>query len=167
MKFKFACIAIVLGSFACAPAMAEDKAPSLDLTKQTAETFQVQIDQIQKAMEKGGRFEYINDDDRELVENGLKFMHDLIEQNGSVAAMKDEDRIRLFNRQERVNTLLTKNDSQRIICEKAGQTGSLFKSTTCHTVAELEKRTRDSRNNLERTQMNQTAVRGVGGAGGH
>ena len=94
-------------------------------------------------------------------------MHDLIEQNGTVAAMKDEDRIRLFNRQERVNTLLTKNDSQRIICEKAGQTGSLFKSTTCHTVAELEKRTRDSRNNLERTQMNQTAVRGVGGAGGH
>src|ERR1700742_2553482 len=123
MKFKFACIAIVLGFVACMPAMAEDtKTPTVDLTKQTAETFDVQIDQVHKDMEKGGRFEYITEDDRKVVEDGLKFMRDLIEQNGTVAAMKEDDRIRLFNRQERVNALLTKNDSQRIICEKGMQT---------------------------------------------
>lgn len=147
--------------------MAEDKAPSLDLTKQTAETFQLQIDQVRTAMQQGGRFEYISDDDREIVENGLAFMHDLIGKNGSVAAMKDEDRLLLFNRQERVNSLLTKNDSQRIICAHGMQTGSLFKATSCHTVAELEKRKRESDDMIERSRLNQTSFRGMGGPAGH
>ena len=33
---------------------------------------------MRKEMEKGGRYEYIKDDDRATVEDGLNFMHDLI-----------------------------------------------------------------------------------------
>ncbi len=74
-------------------------------------------------MAKGGRFRnYINDNDRSTVEDGLKFMHDLIQQNGSVAAMKEDDKILLFNRQEKVNTLLTNSDSQRIIQREGAAT---------------------------------------------
>lgn len=167
MKFKFACMGIVVGLAMCASAMAEDPTPKLDLTKQTASTFQVQEDQVRQDMQKGGRFEYISDDDRQLVENGLKFMHDLIDKNGSVAAMKDDDRLLLFNRQERVNALLTKNDSLRIICAKGLQTGTMFKSTSCHTVAELERRKRDSDDTLERTRLNQTEYSGTGGPAAH
>ncbi|HEX4479224.1 MAG TPA: hypothetical protein VH082_00335 [Rudaea sp.] len=165
MKFKFAYLGLVVGLSVCASAMAEDPTPKLDLTKQTAATFQVQEDHVMQDMQKGGRFEYISDDDRKLVEGGLTFMHDLIEKNGSVAAMNDDDRLRLFNRQERVNTLLTKNDSLRIVCAKALQTGTMFKSTTCHTVAELERLKRDSVDTLERTHLNQTAHFGNGASG--
>ena len=168
MKFTFACFAFVAALAASAPVMAEDnKAPQLDLTKQTVETFDVQADKVRTDMEKGGRFEYISSDDREIVENGLKFMHELIAKNGSVAAMSEDDKIALLNRQERVNALLTKNDSQRIICEKSIQTGTMFKSTMCHTVAELEKRKRESDGMLERTRLNQTSFKGMGGPAPH
>ena len=79
MKFKLACIAVVIGSLACAPAMARDKMPIPDLEKQDTATFQAQVDQVHQQMGKGGRFEFIKDDDRAAVEDGLKFMHDLIE----------------------------------------------------------------------------------------
>lgn len=164
MKFNFATVAFLLSSVIAGSAMAEDSAPKLDLTKQTADSFQVQIDLIHKNMEAGGRFEYIHEDDREIVDNNLRTMYQLIKSNGTVAAMTDEDRISLFNHQERVNSLLSKNDSERIICEKAMQTGSLFKSATCHTVAELEKRRRESQDAIERTEYNQASYRGVAGS---
>lgn len=167
MKFKFAYMGFVVGLGMCASAMAEETAPKLDLTRQTAETFQVQENQVRQDMQKGGRFEYITQDDRIIVENGLTFMHDLIAKSGSVAAMKDDDRLLLFNRQERVNTLLTKNDSLRVVCVKGLQTGTMFKSTTCHTVAELERIKRDSDDTLERTHLNQTAYHGNGGPSAH
>lgn len=166
MKFKLACIAVVVGSLACAPAMARDKMPIPDLEKQNTATFQLQVDAVHKEMEKGGRFEFIKDDDRAAVEDGLKFMHELIEQNGTVAAMKEDDKILLFNRQGRVNALLTSNDRDRVICEKADQPGSLFKLTTCHTVAELAKRTRAAQDTIEATQ-NRTMLTGRGAAGAH
>ena len=153
MKTNRAFIALLMAAFVCAPAMAIDKYPiKPDLDKQNVDTFQAQIDSVHKEMAKGGRFEFINDNDRSTVEDGLKFIHDLIQQNGSVAAMKEDEKILLFNRQERINTLLTNSDSQRLICEKADQPGTLMRATTCHTVAELAKRTRDSQTAIERTQ---------------
>jgi hypothetical protein len=153
MKSNRAFIALLIGALVCAPAVATDKYPiKPDLDKQNVDTFQAQMDGVHKEMDKGGRFEYIKDNDRATVEDGLKFMHDLIQQSGSVAAMKEDDKILLFNRQEKINTLLTNSDSQRIICEKAPQPGSLFRLTTCHTVAELARRTRDAQNTIEATQ---------------
>ena len=153
MKSNRAFVALLIAALVCAPAVATDKYPMKpDLDKQNVDTFQTQMDSVHKEMAKGGRFEYINDNDRATVEDGLKFMHDLIQQSGSVAAMKEDDKIQLFNRQEKINTLLTNSDSQRIICEKAPQPGSLFRVTTCHTVAELAHRTRDAQNTIEATQ---------------
>ncbi len=166
MKFNRAFIALLIAALVCAPALAMDKYPiKPDLDKQNVDTFQAQVDSVHKEMDKGGRFEYISDNDRSTVEDGLKFMLDLIQQNGSVAAMKESDKILLFNRQERVNTLLTNSDSQRIICEKTQQPGSLFRLTTCHTVAELARRTRDSQNTMEATQ-NRTMISSFSAAAG-
>jgi hypothetical protein len=164
MKFNRAFIVLLIGALVCAPAVATDKYPiKPDLDKQNVDTFQAQVDSVHKEMDKGGRFEYISDNDRSTVEDGMKFMLDLIQQNGSVAAMKESDKILLFNRQERINTLLTNSDSQRIICEKTQQPGSLFRLTTCHTVAELARRTRDAQSAIEGTQ-NHTMMSAVSGA---
>ncbi len=166
-RFLILAAAIVV-SLSSGFASATEKYPVLpDLDKQNVASFEAQAAGVRKEMEKGGRFEYIKPDDRATVENGLDFMHDLIVQNGTVAAMKEEDKVRLFNRQERINSILTNSDSQRIICEKADQPGTLFRATTCHTYAELQRRTRDSQDAIERSQ-NHAMLRGFGaGPAGH
>jgi hypothetical protein len=150
-------------------AFATDKYPfAPDLEKQNVDAFAAQAEHVRKEMEKGGRYEFIKDDDRAAIEDGLNFMRELITANGTVAAMKEDDRIRLFNRQERINTLLTNSDRQRVICEKSYQPGSLFRLTTCHTVAELAARERDAKNTLEQTQNRTMLGSGLGAAGaGH
>lgn len=168
MKRYLVLTAALAALLAGSGAFAKDKYPVMpDLEKQNTETFDLQAAGVRKEMDKGGRFEYIKEDDRASVEDGLKFMHDLIAESGTVAGMKEADKVRLFNRQERINSILTNSDSQRIICEKGDQPGSLFRTTTCHTYAELQRRTRDSQNTLERTQF-QTIAHGVAaGAAGH
>ena len=168
MKRHLILAAAIAALLAAAAASAAEKYPVLpDLDKQNVATFEAQAAGVRKEMEKGGRFEYIKPDDRTTVENGLNFMHDLIVQNGTVAAMKEEDKVRLFNRQERINSILTNSDSQRIICEKADQPGTLFRATTCHTFAELQRRTRDSQDAIERSQ-NHAMLHSFGaGATGH
>ena len=134
-------------------AFGKDKYPfAPDLDKQNVATFDLQAAKVRQEMDKGGRYERINDEDRARVEDGLNFMHELIVSNGTVAAMKEDDRIRLFNRQERINALLTHSDNQRIICEKSYQAGSLFKLTTCKSVAERAQREQDAKNTLEAAQ---------------
>lgn len=123
-----------------------------DLDKQTVASFDTQAAKVRQEMDKGGRYEHIKAEDRTRVEEGLTFMHDLIAASGSVSAMKEDDRIRLFNRQERVNALLTNSENNRIICEKSYQPGSLFKLTTCKSVAERAQREQDAKNNLEAAQ---------------
>ena len=158
----FAALAVLLTD---TTASATEKYPfAPDLAKQNAETFDMQAVHVRKEMEKGGRYEFIKDDDRAAVEDGLTFMHELISENGSVAAMKEDDKVRLFNRQERINALLTDSDRQRVICEKTYQPGSLFRLTTCHTVAELAARERDAKNTIEQTQNRVTIGSGLGAA---
>jgi hypothetical protein len=151
-----AALAALLGgsaAFAAGLNASSDKYPfAPDLEKQNADAFAITSERIHKEMEKGGRYEFLKAEDRAAVEDGLNFMRDLITANGSVGAMKEDDRIRLFNRQERVNALLTNSDRQRVVCEKTYQPGSLFRLTTCHTVEELAARERDSKNTLEQTQ---------------
>ena len=147
-----AALTALLGATAAFAGNPEKYPIAPDLDKQNAETFDAQAVHIRHEMEKGGRYEFIRDRDRDAVEEGLTFMHDLIAAKGSVGAMREDDRIRLFNRQERVNALLTNSDRDRVICEKANQPGSLFRTTTCHTVAEQARREHDARTALEASQ---------------
>ena len=148
--FLSAAIAALLTSTA---AFGVEKYPvKPDLDKQNVETFDMQAARVRQDMDKGGRYEHIKDEDRARVEEGLTFMRDLIVANGSVGAMKEDDRIRLFNRQERINALLTHSESNRITCEKSYQSGSLFRLTTCKSVAERAQREQDAKNTLEAAQ---------------
>ncbi len=160
-----AALAALLGAPAAFAVNPEKYPITPDLEKQNAEMFDAQAAHIRQEMEKGGRYEFIKERDRASVEEGLTFMHDLIAAKGSVGAMREEDKIRLFNRQERVNALLTNNDRDRVICEKAYQPGSLFRTTTCVSVAEQAKREKDSKYVLENTQ-NHVTLGGTFGAAG-
>jgi hypothetical protein len=153
MKRHLILTAAITAFLASTAAFGVDKYPfKPDLDKQNVESFDQQAARVRKEMDKGGRYEYIKEEDRAKVEDGLNFMHELIVANGTVSAMKEDDRIRLFNRQERINALLTNSDGQRIICEKSYQAGSLFRLTTCKSVAERAQRQRDAQSTLESAQ---------------
>lgn len=156
--------AIAAALLSSTAAFAVDKYPfKPDLDKQNVEAFDMQAARVRKEMDKGGKYENIKSEDRTRVEEGLNFMHDLFVANGTVAAMKEDDRIRLFNRQERINALLTNSENNRIICEKTYQAGSLFRLTTCKSVAERAQREQDAKSTLEAAQ-NHTEMNGMSAA---
>jgi hypothetical protein len=147
--------------------LAGDEVPMPVLENETAEAFQPQVDFVRAQMQTGGRYEYIRDKDRERVNADLDTMRAMIVKHGTVAAMKEEDKIKLFNIQEKVNSILTNSDSNHMVCEKVPQPGSMMRLTTCHTYAELRRRTRDSQNELEKAQNNLMLHSYTVGAGGH
>jgi len=159
--------ALMILLFAALPAVAKDMPPLPALEKENADAFKPTIDRIQHEMDKGGRYEYIKDDDRNEVNADLDLMLGMIREHGTVAAMKDEDRVKLFNTQEKINAILTNSDSNRLICEKVPQPGTMLRQTSCHTVAEARKRERESQDALERSQ-NHLQMRSFQAAGsGH
>ncbi|MET0229362.1 MAG: hypothetical protein ABW186_00355 [Rhodanobacteraceae bacterium] len=55
---------------------------------------------------------------------------------GSVATMKEDQKIALFNAQETVNSILTLRDRDRVICRKEAPVGSHIPVTSCHSYAQ-------------------------------
>jgi hypothetical protein len=153
MKRSLILSAAVAALLSSAVAFGVEKYPvKPDLDKQNVENFDMQAARVRQDMDKGGRYEHIKEEDRARVEEGLTYMHDLIAASGSVGAMKEDDRIKLFNRQERINALLTHAENNRVICEKSIQPGTMFRLTTCKSVAERAQREQDAKNTLEAAQ---------------
>jgi len=115
------------------------KQPTTAIPKQyAAEEFDTIANQIRIQMEPGGRYAYVPKIDRPKVEDELKAMAALLEGVDVIEELKHEDRIRLFNSQERVNALLLQHDGERQVCEKTRVTGSHRPRTVCMTFAERE-----------------------------
>ncbi len=63
-------------------------------------------------------------------------MTKLFDEYGSVPAMTQDAKVRLFNNQEIVNSILTKRDRDRVICTNQAPIGSHIPVTSCHTYAQ-------------------------------
>ena len=167
MRNRVLCITLLSCVAWVAPTRAADKAPLLpNLSKQTPQAFQIQIDRVHAQMRQGGRFEYISHDAREEVDQKLGRMKAMIAMAGTVAHMSEDDKVTLFNTQQRVNELLTHYDSNRKICTRAQQPGTLFRITTCHTYAELHRRSRNAQRTLENMRTMPQAQPFASGGGG-
>jgi len=152
MNFRTVCLALLLAVSTHAFAAQDQQAPLPVLEEQTPEAFQLQVDRVRKDMEPGGQYEYIRKDDREEVNRRLDEMMAMITKAGTVAAMKEGDKVTLFNTQEKINAILLQNDSDRRICTRAQEPGALFIVTTCHTYAEIRRRQMQDQRTLEDTQ---------------
>ncbi|HJT98671.1 MAG TPA: hypothetical protein VJ696_10190 [Rhodanobacteraceae bacterium] len=104
---------------------------------------------VRKEMEDGGRYEYVKPDERKKVDDALAKMTELFEQSGSVANMKEEQKIALFNEQETVNSILTLRDRDRVICKKEAPVGSHIPVTSCHTYGQEQDAHRETRKQLD------------------
>lgn len=111
----------------------------------TPEKFDLLVTAIQQEMEPGKRYEFLNSRNRQVVNHSLDQMAAMLNVSGSVDAMSQEDKTRLFSIQEEVNGILTKNADDRVVCTHSPPTGSHIPMTECKTVRELEQRRKAAR----------------------
>ena len=103
----------------------------------TKEAFDQLAQTVRDGMETGGKYEYVKPAEKATINKKLDEMDKIFEAGGgSVATMKEDQKIALFNAQETVNSILTLRDRDRVICKKEAPIGSHIPVTTCHTYAQ-------------------------------
>jgi len=95
------------------------------------EVFETDAASVRNGMRPGGRYEYVRPQEQKTVEKNLDQMDALFNETGSVANMKEAQKLDLFNAREAVNSILTERD--RLVCKKEAPLGSHIPVTTCHT----------------------------------
>jgi hypothetical protein len=104
----------------------------------TTDNFQAIVAAIHQQMQPGGRWQYIDTDERTTIDGSFADMGKLYDQFGSVDKMDQNARIRLLADQNTVNAILTKKDGDRLICQSQIPVGSHLPVKTCKTYAQLQ-----------------------------
>jgi len=115
----------------------------------TKEAFTDVATTVRKEMEDGGRYEYVKPKEREQVEQNLNLMGTLFDKYGTVQAMSEDTKVKLFNAQEVVNSILTLRDRDRVICKKDAPLGSHIPVVSCHTYGQAEDARRGTQRQLD------------------
>ena len=82
---------------------------------------------VRKDMQPGGRYEYVSPAEQKTVDTKLTEMAALLQQDGSVATMPQDQKIQLFNAQEAVNSILQRRDKDRVICQSEARLVRTFR----------------------------------------
>jgi hypothetical protein len=127
----------LFAAIAVAPVSGKEKYREI-VNADTPDKFEQITFHVRKEMEAGGRYEFVKPDERTTIERKLVEMEALFKRSGSVAAMNEGDKIKLFNDQEVVNSILTMRDSDRVICANRAHIGSHIPVTSCHTFGQEE-----------------------------
>ncbi len=131
-------IFVVLASLIALSSVVAAKSPERKaVVADTPEKFDLLMTAIQQEMAPGRRYEFLSSHNRQVVNQSLDQMDALLRSAGSVDAMSEEQKTRLFSIQEEVNGLLAKNADDRLVCSYSAPTGSHIRKTTCHTAREL------------------------------
>lgn len=147
-----------------APLVAKENYHEKTFNADTAEKFQATADDVRKEMESGGRYQYVKPDERKTIDKALTDMETLFTQNGSVEKMNQGDKVKLFNAQEIVNSILTRRDGERVICKDEPKLGSHVRTTSCHTYAQEEEARRGSHDVMDEWTRRGCANAGCAGA---
>lgn len=125
--------------------MAAEKKLDPALQAVTKEKFDDQAAAIRQQMKPGGRWEFVDTDERAQVNSRLDEIASLLATTASADALSRTDKGRLLEAQEDVNAVLTKKDGRRLICQQVTPTGSNRKQKQCSTFAQRERERRDAR----------------------
>jgi hypothetical protein len=128
--------AIAASIAVCGVAVAKESYHEKTFNADTAEKFDATAEYVRKEMEKGGRYQYVKPEERKKIDTALGDMSKLFAENGSVAAMNQDTKVKLFNDQEVVNSILQQRDGDRVICTNQAPIGSHIPVTSCHTYAQ-------------------------------
>lgn len=149
---------------AATPAAAKENYHEKSFNADTQEKFQAVAEDIRKEMRAGGRYEYVKAKERVTIEQALAEMDALFTASGGVEHMKQDDKVKLFNDQEVVNSILTRRDRDRVICDNAPKLGSHVRSTGCHTYGQEEDARRGTKDQMDEWTRRGCAVAGCVGS---
>jgi hypothetical protein len=149
---------------AAMPAAAKESYHEKTFNADTQDKFQQVADGVRKEMQPGGRYEYVKPQERATIERSLAEMDALFTATGGVENMKQDDKIKLFNEQEVVNSILTRRDKDRVICEDKPKLGSHVRTTNCHTYGQEEEARRGSQDTMGEWTRRGCAVGGCVGS---
>ena len=153
-------MAATLIAFAASAAWAGEVVKKPVDAADTPEKLQAVIDSIHAEMAVDKRYEFINPTERRDVDSDFAKMMSLMTKAGSVSAMKEGERVQLFNAQEHLNGILTHTDRNRVVCERRQKLGSNLPVNECSTVAEIERNRANSQKLMldKSTDRNKTAA---------
>ena len=161
-------LAAGLALTAAASASAKENYKEQNFNADTKEKFDLVSANVREAMKPGGRYEYVKPAERATIEQKLSMMDALFKQSATVSNMSKQTKIKLFNDQEVVNSILTQRDSDRVICKKEAPIGSHIPITTCHSYGQEQ----DAHKNSETVKQGWTrtqcgdVIKGSCGGGG-
>lgn len=159
MNSKCAWLLALLALVAVSAVGAKENYHEKTINADTKEKFVEIAANVRQEMEGGGRYQYVKPDERRTIDQKLTEMETLFSENGSVQGMKQDIKVKLFNDQEVVNSILTHRDRDRVICKNEAPLGSHIPVTTCHTYGQEEEAREGTHNQLD--EWKRTACRGA------
>lgn len=119
-------------------------------------SFSEQRKAIEARLANGETYSEINQRDRAAVREALERMSALLEQPGGIAALSEEQKVRVFNDQELVNGILTQAaEDSRLICRREKQIGSNRPITQCMTALQRQRQMEEARKSMTQSQRSQ------------
>jgi hypothetical protein len=129
-------LAIALSMAILTPCSAKENYHEKQVNAETKEAFTDLAQNVRREMDRGGKYEFVPPDERAKIDKSFAEMTALFDQYGTVSAMNQDTKVKLFNDQEVVNSILTKRDRDRVICQNKAPIGSHIPQTSCHTYAQ-------------------------------
>jgi hypothetical protein len=123
------------------------------LTATDATAFQAQRQEISRELADGKTYSELDQKQRDEVLAALNRIDGALAEKGNVESMPEEMKLRVFNDQELVNTILTKGrEDSRLFCTRETPSGSHRARTSCKTVAERRREHERSQDALRSVQ---------------
>ena len=116
------------------------------------ENFEAIVAAIQQQMQPGGRWQYIDANERGTIDGSFADMGKLYDQFGSVDKMDQNAKVRLLADQSTVNAILTRKDGDRLICQSELPVGSHLPVKTCKTYTQIQAERGDAQEFLRRRE---------------
>jgi hypothetical protein len=113
--------------------------------------FEQQKEKILIELGDGKTYSEISQQERSDVRNALNRIGDSLQRTGGVERLSDDDKAKVFNDQELINTILTRaGEDSRQVCTREKKVGSHRTTTQCYTVAERRRMRDDVQNDLNK-----------------
>ena len=157
-------LAVVLSAAVLAPCSAKENYHEKQVNAETKEAFADISQNVRRQMDEGGKYEFVPVDERTKIDKSFTEMTALFDQYGTVSAMNQDAKVKLFNDQEVVNSILTRRDKDRVICEDKPKLGSHVRTTGCHTYGQEEDARRGSKDQMDEWTRRGCAVAGCIGS---
>ena len=159
MTFNLWMAGLLLGTVCLAPSLshagAAEAATKADKKADNKADFTAVVAEVKAEMVPGGRYGFVSASERSTVDASLTQMQSLFGKFGTVAAMDQDAKLRLYEDQQSVNAILIRRDDRRVVCTVERPTDSLIRKRICRTYGVVE------RNRLKKQkEMNRIARSG-------